>query len=180
VVLGDAAIGLCTLQVARAYGARPVGVVGHHDHALAIASQVGADFVINAHTDDPVAAVRDRTGGLGAEVVYESVGGSAPTLDLAAEIVRPGGTIVLIGCFTDPPPPNWRRLMRREVRLLHSWSYAAWEGVPEFQIALDLLAAGRVDLEPLITHRYPLADIQAAFQAALHKGESGAVKVLVI
>jgi threonine dehydrogenase-like Zn-dependent dehydrogenase len=113
-------------------------------------------------------------------VVYESVGGSAPTLDLAAELVRPGGTIVLIGCFTDPPPPNWQRLMRNEVSLLHSWSYAAWEGVPEFQIALDLLAAGRVDLESLITHRYPLADVQAAFQAALHKGESGAVKVLVV
>jgi L-iditol 2-dehydrogenase len=179
VVLGDAAIGLSTLQSAKANGAGRAGVIGHHAHALDIARRVGADFTINSHEQDPVAAVRELTGGLGADVVYESVGGTATTLVEAAQLVRPGGTIVVIGCFTDAPAPDWRRLMRYEVNLLFSWSYARWNGIPEFQIALDLLAAGKVIGEAMVTHHYPLAQVDQAFQAALKKGASGATKVLV-
>lgn len=178
VVLGDAAIGLFTMQAARLEGG-PVGVVGHHDHSLAIARDLGADFTLNSHRDDVEAAVRDRTEGLGADVVYESVGGTASTLGDAVRLVRPGGTIVVIGCFTDPPAPDWRRLMRHEVNVLFAWSYAAWNGVPEFQISLDLLATGKVRAEPVITHRFPLDRVADAFGAAMRKGESGATKVLV-
>lgn len=179
VVLGDAAIGLSTLQVAKANGAGRVGVIGHHAHALDIAKRVGADFTLNSHEQDPIAAVRELTGGLGADVVYESVGGTASTLVEAAQLVRPGGTIVVTGCFTDAPAPDWRRLMRHEVNLLFSWSYARWNGVPEFQLALDLLAAGKVDGAAMVTHHFPLAQVDRAFQAALKKGESQATKVLV-
>lgn len=178
VVLGDAAIGLFTMQVAR-QDTPFVGVVGHHDHSLAIARELGADFTLNGHEIDAPAAVRELTGGLGADVVYESVGGTATTLVEAAQMVRPGGTIVVIGCFTDPPAPDWRRLMRHEVNVLFAWSYACWNGVPEFQISVDLLASGRVRAEPIVTHRFSLAEIPQAFAAALKKGESGATKVLV-
>ena len=61
-VLGDAAIGLFTMQVARLEGG-PVGVVGHHEHSLAIARELGADFTLNSHREDVEAAVRERTGG---------------------------------------------------------------------------------------------------------------------
>jgi L-iditol 2-dehydrogenase len=179
IVLGDAAIGLSTLQVARANGAGRIGVIGHHAHALDIARRVGADFTVNSHEQDPIAAVRELTGGLGADVVYESVGGTASTLVEAAQLVRPGGTIVVAGCFTDAPAPDWRRLMRYEVNLLFSWSYARWNGVPEFQLALDLLAAGKVDGAAMVTHHFPLEQVGQAFQAALKKGESKATKVLV-
>jgi 2-desacetyl-2-hydroxyethyl bacteriochlorophyllide A dehydrogenase len=178
-ILGDAAIGLSTLQVAKANGAGQVGLIGHHAHALEIGRRVGADFTINSHEQDPIAAVRERTGGLGADVIYESVGGTASTLAEATQLVRPGGTIVVIGCFTDAPAPDWRRLMRYEVNLIFSWSYARWNGVPEFQLALDLLAAGKVNGEAMVTHHFPLAQVGQAFQAALKKGESGATKVLV-
>jgi L-iditol 2-dehydrogenase len=180
VVLGDAAIGLSTQQVAKANGAGRVGVIGHHAHALEIARRTGADFTINSHDQDPIEAVRELTTGLGADVVYESVGGTASTLAEAAQLVRPGGTIVVIGCFTDAPPPDWRRLMRYEVNLLFSWSYACWNGVPEFQLALDLLAAGKLDSEAMVTHHFPLDEVDQAFQAALRKGDSGATKVLIM
>jgi L-iditol 2-dehydrogenase len=180
VVLGDAAIGLFAAQCAKADGAARVGVVGHHAHSLDIARQVGADFTLNSHEVDAPAAVRELTGGLGADVVYESVGGNATTLVEAAECVRPGGTIVVIGSFREPPVPEWRKLMRHEVNVLFSWSYSWWNGVPEFQIAIDLLASGKVVAEPIITHRFPLDRIGDAFQAALRKGESHATKVLVV
>ena len=107
------------------------------------------------------------------------VGGTATTLLEAAQCVRPGGTIVVIGCFTQPPAPDWRRLMRHEVNLIFAWSYACWNGIPEFKIAIDLLASGKVQADPIVTHRFPLEQIDAAFQAAMRKGESKATKVLV-
>jgi L-iditol 2-dehydrogenase len=69
--------------------------------------------------------------------------------------------------------------MRREINLLFSWSYARWNGVPEFKLSLDLLAAGKVNTEALVTHHYPLDQVDKAFQAALKKGDSKATKVLV-
>ena len=51
--------------------------------------------------------------------------------------------------------------------------------MPEFAIALDLLARGELDAESLITHRFPLGRISEAFDAALNKAESGAIKVLI-
>jgi threonine dehydrogenase-like Zn-dependent dehydrogenase len=179
VVLGDAAIGLSTLGVAKANGAGQVGVIGHPAHAMEIARRLGADFAINSHEQDPIAAVRDLTGGIGADVVYESVGGTASTLVEAAQLVRPGGTIVVIGCFTDAPSPDWRRLMRYEVNVLFSWSYARWNGIPEYQLALDLLAARKVDAAAMVTHHFPLDQVDHAFAAALRKGDSKATKVLV-
>jgi threonine dehydrogenase-like Zn-dependent dehydrogenase len=180
VVLGDAAIGLFTAQCAKADGAGRVGVIGHHAHSLDIARKVGADFTLNSKDVDAAAAVRELTGGLGADIVYESVGGTTSALADAAQLVRPGGTIVIIGSFRpQAPPPEWRRLMRNEVNLLFSWSYARWNGVPEFQISIDLLASGRVKADPIVTHRFPLEQVDAAFQAAMQKGESKATKVLV-
>jgi len=180
VVQGDAAIGLCTAQIAKANGARRVIVVGHHDSALEIAKKVGVDFVINGNVENPAQAVMDLTNGLGADVVYESVGGNATTLEEAQDMVCPGGTIVVIGSFRRTPELNLRKLLRNEVNLLFGWSYATWNGIPEFQIAIDLLADGRVDTESLVTHKFPLNQVSDAFHAALDKYESGAVKVLVM
>jgi len=59
-------------------------------------------------------------------------------------------------------------------------SYAAWDGVPEFKIALDMMMAGRFQPEKLITHRFPLEETAAGFAAASDKTESGAIKVLII
>ncbi len=180
VVLGDAAIGISTMQVAKANGARRVGIIGHHDAALEIARSVGADFAINSKNESAVEAVMDYTNSDGADVIYESVGGNSTSLTEATQMVRPGGIITVIGSFTSTPPIDLRRLLRYEADVRFAWSYAMWDGIPEFQISIDMLADGRVNSEAMITHRYPLDQIQQAFDAALDKYASGAVKVLVI
>jgi len=180
VVLGDAAIGLLTMQAAKVNGARRVGVVGHHDHSLEIAEKVGADFTINGNTEDAAEKVMELTDGLGADVVYESVGGISTTMTEAVNMVRPGGSIVVIGGFPQQPEMNFRRLLRYEVDVLFSWSYACWQGIPEFQISIDLLEEGKVNAEDIITHKFPLDQINDAFNAALNKYESKATKVVVM
>ena len=178
-VIGDGAIGLSTLEVAKAAGAKRTALIGHHMDNLEVAKKVGADIAVNSAQADEVEAVMQLTDGEGCEVVFETVGGMANTLESAVQIVKPGGTIVVIGSFAKPVELNFRHLLRNEINLVSSWSYSTWEGLPEFSIALDLLAKGELDAEILITHKFPLNKISEAFHAALNKSESGALKVLV-
>lgn len=178
-VIGDGAIGLSTLEVAKAAGAKKTALIGHHEGNLEIARKVGADIAVNSASSDEVEAIMELTQGEGCEVVFETVGGLTSTMETAVQIAKPGGAIIVIGMFAKPVELNFRRLMRNEIDLVFSWSYSTWEGVPEFDIALDLLARGKLDAESLITHKFPLESISDAFHAALNKGESGALKVLI-
>jgi threonine dehydrogenase-like Zn-dependent dehydrogenase len=180
VVLGTGPIGLATAQVTRASGAGRVIVVGRRADPLRVARQLGCDATVNAAEEDLSAVVRALTGGDGAEVVFEAVGGQAETLAQAIEVAGRGGRIGVVGAFTGTQSLDPGLCMRKELSLHWVWSYGLWDGVPEFQIALDLLASGRTDAAPLITHRFPLEQIGAAFAAADDKRTSGAIKVLVI
>ena len=116
----------------------------------------------------------------GSEPAGQAVGGQAPTLGQALDLAARGGRVGVVGAFEAPQSFDPWLCMRKELSLHWVWSYGRWEGVPEFQIALEMLASGAVDAAPLITHRYPLSEIAAAFAAADDKQTLGAVKVLVI
>lgn len=179
-VLGTGAIGMNVGQVARASGARRIIMVGTRDEPLAIARAAGAaDETIANSAVDPVHAVLDLTNGEGADVVFETVGGSAPTLGQAVYMARRGGTVCILGIFTQPQELDTRAAYGKELTITWSNSYSTWNGLSEYEIALDLLASGRVHAEPLITHHYRLDQIDEAFAAAADKKSSGAIKVLV-
>jgi 2-desacetyl-2-hydroxyethyl bacteriochlorophyllide A dehydrogenase len=180
VILGTGAIGMTLGQVVRAAGARRVIMVGTRDEPLAIARRAGAaDECIVATQVDPTEALQDLTAGEGADVVFETVGGDAPTLTQAVQMARPGGSICILGIFTSDPTLDTRTAYRKELTITWCNSYGRWNGNSEYEIALDLLASGRVSAEPIITHHYPLERIGEAFSAAADKRNSGAVKVLV-
>ena len=177
-VIGTGAIGMTTGQVARASGAATVLMVGTRPEPLNVAIAAGAaDEVISSSEADPVEGVREWSGG--ADVVFETVGGTAPTLEQAVSMARPGGVICAMGVFTQPPVFEVRSAYSKELTMLWSNSYSSWGGVSEYEIALRMLAKGRVDPTPLITHHYRLAEIATAFAAAADKPTSGAIKVLV-
>jgi threonine dehydrogenase-like Zn-dependent dehydrogenase len=180
VVLGTGAIGLATAQVARAAGAGQVVVVGRRDAPLSLASRLGCDATVNASTEDVAERVQALTDGAGASVVFEAVGGRADTLASAVAVAAQGGVVAVVGSFVEPQTVDSGACMRKELSLHWVWSYGTWRGVPEFQIALDMMADGRIQAAPLITHRFPLARIGEAFAAADDKRSSGAVKVLVL
>ena len=73
----------------------------------------------------------------------------------------------------------YRAANQKEIDLRWCNSYATWNGQREYKLALDMLADGRVQAEPLVTHRFPLTDIAEGFRAADDKQASGAVKVIV-
>lgn len=180
-VLGTGPIGMTMGQVARASGAKKVIMIGRRDELLTLAIEVGAaDLVLNNATVASVGeAVWDLTGGEGCDAVFESVGGTADTLAQAVEACAFGGKIGIIGAFWGDVSVAYRAANRKEIDLRWCNSYGTFHGVREYQIALDMVADGRVDAEPLITHRFPLTDIATAFQAADDKKASGAIKVVV-
>jgi threonine dehydrogenase-like Zn-dependent dehydrogenase len=180
-VLGTGPIGMTMGQVARAAGARRVIMVGRRDELLQRALEVGAaDAVVNNASVPSVGeAVAELTGGDLCDAVFESVGGTADTLGQAVEAAAYGGAIGIIGAFWGDVAVAYRAANRKEIDLRWCNSYSTWNGAREYQIALDMVADGRVKAEPLVTHRFPLQEIATAFQAADDKKASGAVKVVI-
>lgn len=179
VVQGAGAIGLTAAEVFRLGGAGQVIVCGTADHTLEAARKVGADVVINSARADPVAALMELTDGQGADVVVEAVGGAGQTFASSLAMAARGGAVVVVGMYSGPQTFDPWAMQSREIRLCFSNSYALWEGVPEFAIALGLLAAGKLRAGVYLTHSFPLERIAEGFAAAADKRTSGAIKVLV-
>ena len=108
-IFGQGSMGLECMQIARASGAGRIIAIESAKKHCAMARELGADHVINAAQDDPVAAIQELTGGNGADVVFECAGGSPKqglagtrTLMLAIDSVRSGGTLVGVSWFGGP------------------------------------------------------------------------------
>lgn len=178
VIYGAGAIGLTAAEVYAQAGARQVIVLANRPHTLAAAETLGMKAV-DVTAGDPVEAVQDLTGGQGAEVVVEAVGGRGATFASALQMTATAGRVVFIGMYSQPQALDMRLIHRREVSLHPCWSYALWNGVPEFKLALDMLADGRLQPQVLITHRFSLDEIATGFAAADDKGSSKAIKVVI-
>ncbi len=172
-VLGAGAIGLLTVFAVARAGAR-VTVSARHPHQEATARMLGAARVIATDRD----AIRIATIAEPPDVVLETVGGTAATLDLALKAVRGGGRIVVLGIFTQPIAIDPLRFIMKEVRFTGSMTYSRRGARPDFATALAHLAAERALLAQLITHRVPLAEASRGFVLAADKS-SGAIKVVL-
>jgi 2-desacetyl-2-hydroxyethyl bacteriochlorophyllide A dehydrogenase len=171
-VLGAGIIGLLTAFVAAERGAA-VTVSARHAHQARAAAALGARAV----ADPPDAVLAEVRGGR-PDVVFETVGGDATTLDLAVRALRRGGRIVTLGVFTRPLVLDPLRFLAKEVRLVASMMYRRGTPQSDFAVALTLLRAARDRLAPLVTHAVPLDDIGRGFAVAADK-RSGAIKVCV-
>ncbi len=156
-------------------------MVGTRPEPLQTAVDAGAadEYIVNAD-EDPVLGVLDRTDGQGAEVVFETVGGESQLIAQCCAMARRGGTVSVVGLFTQPQTLDSQALgMTKELVLTWSNSYSSWQGISEYQTALGLLASGRLNAGPIITHRFPQLQIADAFAAADDKWTSGAIRVVV-
>ncbi|HEY2388989.1 MAG TPA: alcohol dehydrogenase catalytic domain-containing protein [Candidatus Binatia bacterium] len=170
-IIGAGAIGLLAAFAAVQAGGA-VTVSARHPHQADAACTLGAE-VVGAEPD----AVRTLSAAAPPDVVLETVGGAGTTLDLALEVVRPGGRIVALGKFTQPIVLPPLRFLMKEPHLTSSMTYCRRGARPDFTTALALLAAHPV-LATLVTHAVPLADTARGFALAADK-RSGALKVAV-
>lgn len=174
VVVGSGAIGLMTLQVARAGGALTLVAVDVNDARLELAHAVGAEPLVNPIRQDVVAEVRELTRGHGADVVIDAVG-SAATRRMAVEAARPGGEIVWIGLHGDATELPGREVVLGERRI--SGSYAVTSR--DLETAIGLFAHGRIQVEPWI-RPFPLEDGPRVFRELLTAPPAGYAKALLL
>ncbi len=180
-VVGSGAVGLAIGQVARAAGFGPVVLVGRRKPVLDLAIAVGAaDVTIDASDTEHVSAeLTSVTGVTGVDVVFEAAGGAGQSIRDALTLLARGGTLCVAGAFWQDVPLPYALANRTEATVVFSSAYSQTGEAPEFATALALLATGQVRAEPLITHTFPLTRIGDAFDTALAKQSSGAVRVLV-
>jgi threonine dehydrogenase-like Zn-dependent dehydrogenase len=172
-IVGDGAVGLITLQVARAAGATKVLLLGHRARRLELGLRLGATAAIDTHDPAWRRAAADLTDGLGAHVAIEC-GGRASAIDDSLVATRKGGRVVLLAVIGTPVPVDTWAIVAGERTLTGSVQRHFDEDLP---IAVDLLASGRVSVRPLITRRIALDRVVADGFAAGAGGSD--IKVLV-
>ncbi|MBV9819014.1 MAG: alcohol dehydrogenase catalytic domain-containing protein [Solirubrobacterales bacterium] len=174
VVLGQGPIGLALTRLCALSGAGRLIVTDARPEPFAIARDWGATDCVNVAETDPVEAIKELTGGAGADIVIETSGFPASS-EIVLDCVRKEGKVAHIGWANDLPPLPVIPLMAKTLTL---FGIGGNGGRGQYERSMELVRAGRVELEPLVTHRYALDDIAEAFHTASTKS-SGAIKVII-
>ena len=172
-VTGPGPIGLLGVAVAKALGADPVILTGTRDTRLDLGKRLGADHVINARREDPVAAVERITGGRGVHFVVEC-SGAPDALNEAARMVNRGGRICLAAFPQDPVPVDIAYLVRNNIYVFG----IRGEGQSATRRAMALMKQKRFDARLVHTHTFRLDELPTALKYARERIE-GAIKVVV-
>ena len=172
VVFGAGPVGLCSVALARLFDPRRIVVVDVEPYRLAMATRLGADAVVDASTEDVRAAIKELTGGWGAEHVIEAVG-RQETLGNAVAVAAPGGNVSVVGVFQQPVTINAPRMMAKNLSLT-----VGMGDLGLIRELVELIRAGRLDLTALITHRMSLDDAVQAYEI-FEKRADGAIKILL-
>ena len=173
-VLGCGSIGLLVMRCAKIAGAGRLWCVDRLAERLELArSTYGADEALNQDETDVVETILGGTDGLGVEFAFEAAG-SPQTFQQALDVTRPGGTAVLIGiCSEDQVPLELHKARRKELTIQMARRFRF-----TYPRAIELAASGRVDLASLVTHRFPLDEIEKAF-ALVNEYRDGVVKAVI-
>lgn len=177
-VMGGGFAGQIIAQCAKKKGAAKVIVIDVLDGKLQLAQKLGADIVINANADDPVQAVLDITGGSGADVVVEAAG-SEQSINAATALLKHNGIFVWYSWITRPVRLDISRwhddgIEFRNTCLVHHTRQERQVWTPQ---ALRPVVQGLIDIRSLITHEFPLNDIDKAFEFV--DKDDAAVKVVL-
>ncbi|WP_428535697.1 zinc-dependent alcohol dehydrogenase [Rhodopila sp.] len=173
VVTGPGPIGLMAVAVAKALGASPVLLTGTRENRLKMATELGADHVINARTEDAVAAVRRLNGGRGVDYVVEC-SGAPNAVNEAAQMLNRGGRICLAAFPHEPAAIDIASIVRNNITL-HG---IRGEGKSATHRAEAFMRQKRFDATKIHTHTFPLADLPTALRYAKDRVDD-AIKVVV-
>ena len=163
VVTGAGPIGMMNALAALAGGCARVLVTDLAQPKLDIMSQYAGIDTVNLKDQTPRSKIEEMTGGWGADVVFECSGSASAILDLA-NLVRPGGTVVLVGMPVDPVPVDIVGLQAKELRIETVFRYANI-----YDRAINLIASGKVNLQPLVSATYPFEQSIEAFDRAVEQ-----------
>ena len=177
VVVGQGSVGLFHDFMLRRIGAHRIIAIGPVAERLAQGRRMGVDEAVDVTGQRATDAVMDLTNGEGADLVIEGVG-SVETFNQTLQLVKPLGQIAVFGLppTMDRVPFDWDTFFRKRLDLHTVFGAQDEPGLPAFQLAVDFIKSGEIDMEPFVTHRYDINKVQDAFELATSK-EDGALKV---
>jgi 2-desacetyl-2-hydroxyethyl bacteriochlorophyllide A dehydrogenase len=161
VVVGAGAIGVLAAAGARRMGAEDVAIEARYPYQKEAAERLGA-----------------RVGASGAYDVVIEAAGSASSLARCAELVAPGGSIVVPGVHLAPIELDWMTLFAKEARVIPSIAYCSHGGCKEIAESAQMLADDDEIVKTVITHRFPIEDAHEAFRVAGDRTER-ALRVVI-
>jgi threonine dehydrogenase-like Zn-dependent dehydrogenase len=196
-VVGAGTVGLCVVAALRMLGSR-ARVIGLAKYPFQgeMARRLGADEVLYRGEQDPIEAVAQATGGRlytsvlgqdllmgGADAVYECVGTQRSVRD-SLSLTASGGTIVLVGLPAVLKRIDWTPIWLKELVIMGS----VWSGtemvedrpMPTHELIVKWMAEGKLDLEPMVTHRFRLDEYRKALAVTANKGRHHAIKSVFV
>lgn len=172
-ITGTGPIGLAAVTLSKILGAYKVIVAGRKDGKLSVGTRIGADAVINVMKENLEDAVMRETDGKGADLVLET-SGSIDCIIRSLSVVRSKGVVSLVGFYEkDLNGVNIDDIVMRGIYIK---GLRGHEGV--INRVIEMLASSRLDLKPLITHRFSFDQAVDAFKTAHEKNETK-IKMLV-
>jgi threonine dehydrogenase-like Zn-dependent dehydrogenase len=176
VVFAQGPIGLCATAGAKLLGATRIIAVETVPARIAMSRRLGADDVIDYRATDPVEAIRELTGGRGADVAIEALG-TQETFESALRVLRPGGTLSSLGVYSGKLSMPLEAIAAGlgDHKIITTLCPG---GKERMRRLLNVVASGRVDLRSLITHRFPLDRIEEAYDLFANQRD-GVLKVAI-
>lgn len=174
VVLGQGPIGLALTRLCALSGAGRLIVTDAREAPFAVSRAYGATDCVDVTEGDPVEAIMALTDGRGADVVIET-SGFPKSSEIVLDCVRKEGKVVHIGWANDLPPLPVIPIMAKTLTV---FGVGGNGGRGQYERSMELVRAGRIDLEPMVTHRFSLEDVPEAFAVASSKRD-GVIKVVL-
>jgi len=183
-LVGTGFMGLILLQQLKLRGSKFIIALDVRDEILQMAKKLGADYTVNPLKEKADETIKSLTDGKGVDVsgvdVSFEVGGNETTLNLAADICRMEGKLVLFGFHPGS----------RTIKDLGYWNWMAFDIINSHfrdlktilngtRIGMEMLNSGKINMKPLITHKFKLEDIENAFIAAKEKPK-GFIKAVIV
>lgn len=175
-VFAQGPIGLCATAGARLMGATRIIAVESVSERQSMAKQLGADEVVDFSKVDPVYEIMRLTDGRGVDVAIEALG-RQQTFEAALRVLRPGGTLSSLGVYSD----DLKIPLQPFAAGLGDYTIVTTlcpGGKERMDRLMNVVASGRVDLRPLVTHRFKLDQIEAAYELFGHQRD-GVLKVAI-
>lgn len=172
-IIGAGGVGIVALQAIRLKGAGKVVITDLSPARLALALKLGADVAIRADEPDLLGRLREAVGARGADAAIEAVGIQS-TVDTALAITRDAGALTLIGNVTPRVEIGLQSIVSREITV-----YGVCASNGEIPACVELIASGRINVDPLISAYARLEDGQAVFDR-LYKGVEGNIRTVFV
>ncbi len=175
-IFAQGPIGLCATAGAKLCGATTIITVDSLPERLAISKKLGADHVVDFKKANPVEEVMRLTDGRGVDVAIEALG-TQNTFEAALRVLRPGGTLSSLGVYSSDLkiPLDAFAAGLGDHTIVTSLCPG---GKERMRRLLSVVESGRVDLRPMVTHRFKLDDIEAAYDLFSHQRD-GVLKVAI-